>query len=64
VAFLTVSLAVACGTSAHEPMSSRLAPDMEGDRVGGGDVKPRLFEECERAEGGAGGQERQQCEIV
>ena len=31
----------------------------------GGDIKPRLFEECARAEGwGVGGQERQQCEIV
>ena len=35
--------------------SSRLA-DIEGvDGVAGGDVKPRLFEECARAEGRGGG---------
>ena len=51
-AFLTVILAAVRGTNAREPTSSRLAPDMEGvDGVGGGDVKPRLFEECARAEG-------------
>ena len=51
-AFLIVSLAAARGTNVRERTSNRLEPDMEGvDRVGGGDVKPRLFEECERAEG-------------
>jgi len=51
-AFLIVSLAAARGTNAREPTSSRFAPDMEGvEGVDGGDVKPRLFEECERAEG-------------
>ena len=48
-AFLIVHLAAACGTNVCELSSSRLALDMEG--VGGGDVKPRLFEECERVEG-------------
>ena len=51
-AFLIVSLAVACGTNIREATSSRSAPDMEGvDGVGEGDVKPRQFEECARAEG-------------
>ena len=52
-AFLTVTaLAVACRTNVHEPASRRLAPDIEGvDGVGGGDVKPRLFEACVRVEG-------------
>ena len=51
-AFLIVSLAAARGTNVHEPTSSQLAPDTEGvDAVGGGGVKPRLFEECTRAEG-------------
>ena len=51
-AFLIVSLAAARGTNAREPTSSRL----EGvDGVGGGEVKPRLFEECARAEGWGGG---------
>jgi hypothetical protein len=57
---LSIILAAAAhDTNVHEPTSSRLAPDMEGvDGVSGGDVKPRLFEECARAEGWAGGQER------
>jgi hypothetical protein len=48
-AFLIVSLAAARGTNVRDPISSRL----EGvDGVdGGGDVKPRLFEECARVEG-------------
>jgi hypothetical protein len=47
-AFLIVSLAAARGTSAREQTSSQL----EGvDGVVGGDVKPRLFEECARAKG-------------
>ena len=51
-AFLTVILAAVRGTNVREPTSSRLAPDIEGvDGVGGGAVKPRLFEECARAEG-------------
>jgi hypothetical protein len=52
-AFLIVSLAAARGTNVCEPTSNRLAPDKgKGvDGVGGGDVKPRLLEECERAEG-------------
>jgi hypothetical protein len=55
-AFLIVSLAAARGTNVSEPTYSRLAPDMEGvDGVRGGDVKPRLFEECARAEGWGGG---------
>ena len=55
-AFLIVSLAAARGTNARELTSNRLAPDMEGvDGVGGGEVKPRLFEECARAEGWGGG---------
>ena len=53
-AFLIVSLAAARGTNAREPTSSRLAPDIGVDGVGGGDVKPRLFEECARAEGWGG----------
>jgi hypothetical protein len=54
-AILTVTLAAARGTNAREPTSSRLAPDVGGvDGVGGGDVKPRLFEECVRAEGWGG----------
>ena len=55
-AFLIVSLAAARGTNVREPTSRRLALDREGVcGVGGGDVKPRLFEECERAEGWGGG---------
>ena len=55
-AFLIVSLAAARGTNAREPTSSRLALDMAGVAgVCGGDVKPRLFEECARAEGWGGG---------
>ena len=51
-AFLIVSLAAARGTNVREPTSRRLALDREGvDGVGGGEDKPRLFEECERAEG-------------
>ena len=54
-AFLIVSLAAARGTNAREPTSRRLA-EIEGvNGVGGGDVKPRLFEECARAEGWGGG---------
>jgi hypothetical protein len=50
-AFLIVSLAAARG-NVREPTSSRL----EGVAgVGGGDVRPRLFEECARAEGWGGG---------
>ena len=52
-AFLIVSLAAARGTNVRELTSSRLALDMEG--VAGGEVKPRLFEECARAEGWGGG---------
>jgi hypothetical protein len=64
-AFLIISLA-ARGTNIREPTSSWLAPDMgEVDGVGGGDVKPRLFEECERAEmGGQVDRRGQKCEIV
>jgi len=48
---VSLELAAARGTNVREPTSSRLAPDIDGvDGVGGGDVKPRLFEECERAE--------------
>ena len=54
LAFLIVSLAAARGTNVHEAMSGQLALDREGvDGVGGGDVKQRLFEECES--GGVGG---------
>ena len=52
--FLTVILAAVRGTNVREPTSSRLAPDMEGIDGVGGDVKPRLFEECARAEGWGG----------
>jgi hypothetical protein len=53
-AFLIVSLVPAArGTNARELTSSRLAAGVDG--VGGGDVKPRLFEECARAEGWGGG---------
>ena len=55
LAFLIVSLEAARGTNARKPTSSQLA-DMEGvDGVGGGDDKPRLFEECARVEGWWGG---------
>ena len=47
---LIVSLAAAHGTNATEPTSSRLE-GVDGVGGGGGDVKPRLFEECVRAEG-------------
>ena len=54
-AFLILSLEAARGTNVRELTSSRLA-DIEGvDGVAGGDVKPRLFEECARAEGRGGG---------
>lgn len=50
-AFLTVTLAAVRGTNVREPASSRLATEIEGvDGVGGGDVKPRLFE-CARVGG-------------
>jgi hypothetical protein len=51
-AFLIVSLAAARGTNVCEPTSSRF-DGVAG--VGGGDVKPRLFEECARVEGWGGG---------
>ena len=56
LAFSIVSLAAAHGTNVREPTSSRLVPDTEGvDAVGGGGVKPRLFEECTSVEGWKGG---------
>ena len=55
MAFLIVDLAGARGTDVYEPTSSRLALGMEGvDEVGGGDVKPRLFEERAGEEGWGG----------
>ena len=61
-----MTLAADRGINAREPASSRLLPGRAGvEGVGGGDVKPRLFEGCARVGGwGAWTGEAMACDRV